>query len=75
MNANLHIGSEPPQQNPKEYLTIKEVAQLTGRKAQTIRNLMSKKIFRLGKHYFKPNGGHPLFKRSAIIAWIEGETT
>ena len=44
-------------------------------KVQTIRNLMSKGIFRLGKHYFKPNGGHPLFKRSAIIAWIEGETT
>lgn len=55
------------------FSTIKEVAELTRRKEQTIHNLMSKSILKLGKHYHKPNGGHPLFKRSEIIRWIEGE--
>ena len=40
------------------------------RKVQTVRNRMTDGTFKLGKHYFKPNGGHPLFKRKAIIEFI-----
>jgi hypothetical protein len=73
MNANLRRGSEPPPQNPgKEYLTIKELSQRTGYAVQTIRNLMSRKILKLGKHYFRPNG-KIFFYWPAIEKWIRGE--
>ena len=61
-----------PQKSTREYLSIKELSELIPYDEQTIRNLMSKKEFRLGEHYFKPHG-RPIFKWSAIKAWIEGE--
>jgi Helix-turn-helix domain len=55
-----------------EYLTLAETASLLRVKPETIRDRMRRGIFRAGVHYFHPRGSRPLFKRSAIVAWLEG---
>jgi len=54
------------------YLTVAEVAELIRKNPKTVRNLMVKGVFRERVHYFRPRGSSPLFKREAIIQWIEG---
>jgi hypothetical protein len=66
------VSQNKPQEPAREYFSIKELSELIPYDEQTIRNLMSKKVLRLGEHYFKPNG-RPIFKWSAIKAWIEGK--
>jgi hypothetical protein len=29
-------------------------------------------VYKLGIHYFLPAGSRPRFKKSAVIAWLEG---
>ena len=56
-----------------DYLTVADVCIRTGYRRQTIYDLMVKGKLRQGVHYFKPGGnGRPLFKWSALQAWIEG---
>jgi hypothetical protein len=56
----------------KTYLTYQELSALTGYEVQTLRNFVTKGIFKLGKHYFKPNG-RVLFYWPTIEKWIRGE--
>ncbi len=55
-----------------EYLTIGEVAALIRKAPKTVRNMMSRGVFRDAVHYFRPRGSTPLFKRDAVIQWVEG---
>jgi hypothetical protein len=55
-----------------QYLTIEEVAALIRKKTKTVRNLMSRSVFLEAVHYFRPRGSTPLFKRDAVIRWVEG---
>lgn len=61
--------------NEVQYLTIGEVAALIRKRPKTVRNLMSRSVFCDGVHYFRPRGSTPLFKRDAVIQWIEGRET
>jgi len=56
-----------------DYLTIKETAELLRVKPHTVRERIYKGVFKQGIHYFKRRGMRPLFKRSALIAWLECE--
>ena len=57
-----------------EYLTIAEAAEFLRLDVQTVRNKISKGIFQHGVHYFKREGQISIrFKRSALVAWLEGE--
>jgi hypothetical protein len=65
-----------------EYLTIDDIAARLKCGRKTILNRMSAGIYREGVHYFRPEGTDkvgrrrhcdPLFKWSAIVAWVEGE--
>ena len=56
---------------PEEYLSVQQLATRIGYRPQTIRNLMSRGIFQLDVHYFKPFG-RPLFKWSSVVTLIEG---
>lgn len=67
----------------QEYLTIDEVAARLKCKRKTILNRMTAGIYREGVHYFRPEGTDkngrrwhcdPLFKWSAVVAWVEGQT-
>jgi hypothetical protein len=55
----------------EEYLTISELAQRLKLKPKTVQNKMASGAFRLGEHYFRPNGLGPRFKWSAVQAWME----
>jgi predicted DNA-binding transcriptional regulator AlpA len=55
-----------------EYLTIDELSSRIKYTKQSLYNMVSKNIFILGKHYFKPTPKKILFKWSEIQAWIEG---
>jgi hypothetical protein len=54
-----------------EYLTIQELAARLKLSPKTIQNKMASGIFKKGIHYFRHEGLRPLFKWSAVIAWIE----
>ena len=56
----------------EEYLTVDELSAKIKYSKQSIYNLIYKKIFILGKHYFKPTQKKILFKWPEIQAWIEG---
>jgi hypothetical protein len=58
--------------NEVQYLTIGDVAALIRKTPKTVRNLMSRGVFRDAVHYFRPRGSTPLFKRDAVIQWVEG---
>ena len=61
--------------NEVPYLTIGEVAKLIRKTPKTVRNMMSRGVFRDAVHYFRPRGSTPLFKRDAVIQWVEGRET
>jgi hypothetical protein len=56
----------------EEYLTPEELGRMIKFSKQSIYNLIHKKTFLLGVHYFKPTRKKILFKISAIKKWIEG---
>lgn len=58
--------------NDTQYLTIGEVAALIRKTPKTVHNMMSRGVFRDKVHYFRPRGSTPLFKRDAVIQWVEG---
>ncbi len=61
-----------PHPGGDEYVTIAVLCTRIPYAEQTIRNLMSKGVLKLGTHYFKPTG-RPIFKMSAVRAWIEAQ--
>ena len=56
-----------------DYVTIAEAAELLRVKPETVRERMRMGIYQARVHYFRRQGTRPLFKRAALIAWIEGE--
>jgi hypothetical protein len=57
----------------EEYLTIANLSRRIGYSPQSIRNMMSRGIFRLGVHYVKPRR-RVLFRWSKIVVWLHGES-
>ena len=57
----------------QKYLIVKEVAELLRVKPHAIHERMRLGVFKLGVHYFRRKGRPPLFKRAALIEWIEEE--
>ena len=57
---------------PEEYLSIAQLMTRIPLKLQSIYNAIHRGTFVLGIHYLKPGGnGHPVFKWSAVKAWLE----
>jgi len=55
----------------EEYLSIQELSKRIPFRVQSIRNMISKGIFRLGEHYVKPGGkGRPVFLWSKVEQWL-----
>ncbi len=59
-------GSSPAE----EYLSVAGLAERIPYAPQTIRNLMSAGVLRLGEHYVKPRG-RPIFRWRVMQAWVE----
>jgi len=55
----------------EEYLTVDELSSRIKFSKQSLYNLIYKKTFIIGKHYFKPTPKKILFKWSEIQTWIE----
>jgi len=55
----------------EDYLTVDELSSKIKYSKQSLYNLIYKKTFILGKHYFKPTPKKILFKWLEIQAWIE----
>lgn len=55
----------------EELLRIKEVAERLKIKPETVREKMRLGDFKKGIHYYRRKGMRPLFKWSAILAWLE----
>jgi hypothetical protein len=64
------LAEEP--ERAEEYLSVADLSRRIPYAPQTIRNLMSRGVFRLGVHYVKPRG-RVIFKWSAIRAWLHGQ--
>lgn len=58
----------------EEYLRVDELSSRIKFSRQSIYNLIYKKTFIMGKHYFKPTPKKILFKWSEVRAWIEGSS-
>ncbi len=56
----------------ENYLTVDELSSMIKYSKQSLYNLIYRKTFILGKHYFKPTPKKILFKWSAVQEWIEG---
>lgn len=52
------------------FLTIAEAAELARVTPKTLRNLMANGTLIEGVHYTRPRGRRPLFKRDALLAWL-----
>jgi hypothetical protein len=62
-----------PLPSEDEYLSIRSLARRIPYDEQTIRNFISQGVFRRDVHYVKLQGkGRPVFKWSAVRAWLEG---
>ncbi len=58
----------------EEYLTVDELSSKIKFSKQSLYNLIYKKTFIMGKHYFKPTPKKILFKWPEIQEWIERPT-
>lgn len=58
----------------EEYITAEELSYRIKEKKQTVYNRVYKGDFTLGVHYVKPTSRKLLFKWSAIVLWLEGDT-
>jgi hypothetical protein len=63
-----NVASAHP--NGTEYLSIRDLARRIPYAEGSIRNLISRRSFRLGEHYLKPHG-RVVFKWPAVQAWLE----
>jgi hypothetical protein len=64
-----NLRSVQPDPPGEEYLSIRDLSQRIPYAEQTIRNLMSQGVFRLGEHYLKPRG-RVMFRWSVVRAWL-----
>ena len=55
-----------------EYLSIRDLAHRIPYAEQTIRNLMTRGVFRLGEHYIKPRS-RIMFRWSKVRDWLDGQ--
>jgi hypothetical protein len=57
----------------REYLHIDQLAEVTPWSESAIRVMISRGVFQLGVHYFKPHGpnSRPIFKWAAVVKFIE----
>ena len=55
---------------PKPYVSIRELSELTPWTEQAIRTMMAKSVLREGEHFFHV-GRRPVFKWEAIVQFIE----
>lgn len=69
--SELGNRSEWPREEEVEFLSIAQLCRRIPYKEQTIRNLMTRGVFKLGTHYVKPRG-RVIFRWSAVRAWLEG---
>jgi len=53
-----------------EYLSLRELARRIPYAEQTIRNLMSRGVFRVGEHYLKPRS-RIMFRWSRVQEWLQ----
>lgn len=67
MLANRHAT---PTGGSTVFLTLAEAAGLARCKPKTLRNLMSRGVLCEGVHFTRPVGRRPLFKRDAVLAWL-----
>jgi hypothetical protein len=55
-----------------EYLTTAEAAVLLRYSQKTLRNQIAAGVFREGIHFVPKEGCQKRWKRSALVAWLEG---
>ena len=53
-----------------EYLSIRDLAHRIPYAEQTIRNLMTRGVFRLGEHFIKPRS-RIMFRWSKVLDWLD----
>ena len=61
-------------QEATEYLSLRELARRIPYAEQTIRNLMSRGVFRMGEHYIKPRA-RVMFRWSRMREWLDQHST
>ena len=66
----IEAAVTPEGSTSREFLSITEVADLTGLAEQTIRNCITRGDLRLSEHYHKPTGGRLIFEADAVRRWI-----
>lgn len=75
VKPNCPVKSRCPTARPGTFAKKEEnrveVAEVLRVKPKTIRKRMNLGIFWQGLHYFRRKGMSPLFKKSAVIAWVE----
>ena len=67
------MADHTQERHPEEYLTITQLSARIAYSPQSIRNMMSRGVFRLGVHYVKPRR-RVLFKWGTIVAWLHRES-
>jgi excisionase family DNA binding protein len=58
-----------------EYLTTAEAAKLLRLSVKTLRNKVTKGMFRQGEHFFRRPGLGPRWSREALVEWVEGKAS
>jgi hypothetical protein len=66
----LAMALDQTANQPKPYVSIRELSALTPWTEQAIRTMMAKGIMREGEHFFHV-GRRPVFKWEAIVGFIE----
>jgi len=66
---------QPFNAHMREYLYIEQLAERTPWTNDAIRTMINRGIFKLGVHYFKPQGpkSRPIFSWEAVKIFIEGQ--
>ena len=54
------------------YLTLAEAAELARLSPKRLRNLMADGTLQEGRHFTRPRGVRPRFRRQALVDWLEG---
>jgi len=56
-----------------DWLTIAEAAAVARVSPKRLRCLMADGTLQEGRHFTRPRGLRPRFKREALMAWLEGD--
>jgi len=68
-----HSSESTPAPAAREYLSIRQLAQLTPWSTDAIEKMVRRGTFQRGVHYFQPSGTRTqlIFKWGAIVSWLE----